>query len=308
MSSKQLLKDYQDAAKPLSRMYIAKELRELEDNEDKMTSLERDTYDFYVTEFKYEMLKMAGDNEPSETRWHLLSKELTDGIINMDIDYKFSHELAGGVKTDIYTKGLRFDGYVFNSLGFYFNLDDNKEQSYNLNYFKLNTPDKGVISSASNVLPPYSLDAMDAGSLQSPNVSELNYDEIDAQFSYQIGKFTLSLEKSNNIWGYGENGNVIFSNKAPSYPQFKMRVPLSDNIDFVYFHAELNSNVIDSTLSYYSITPGNSEYRQVDHMKYLAAHEIEMMLWNGVDLSIGESVVYSDRGPSAHLYDSRHVV
>ena len=87
-----------------------------------MTSLERETYEFYVTEFKYEILKLAGDTEPSETRWHVLSKELTDGILNMDIDYKFSHELAGGVKTDVYTKGLRLDGYVYNSLGFYFNL------------------------------------------------------------------------------------------------------------------------------------------------------------------------------------------
>ncbi len=297
MSSKELLRDYKDAAKPLSRMYIAKELRELEESEDKMTSLERDTYEFYVMEFKYEMLKLAGDTEPSETRWHVLSKELTDGILNLDIDYKFSHELAGGVKTDVYTKGLRLDGYVYNSLGFYFNLDDNKELGSNLNFYKINTPDKGVISSTSSYLPPYSIDAIPQNLLISPKVSELDYDEIDAQFTYQIGRFSLSLEKSNNIWGYGENGNVIFSNKAPSYPQFKLRVPISDNVEFIYFHAELNSNAIDSALSYYSITPGASEYRQVDHMKYIAAHQIEMMLWNGVDFSLGESVVYSDRGP-----------
>ena len=178
--------------------------------------------------------------------------------------------------------------------GFTLILDDNKELGSNLNFYKINTPDKGVISSTTGYLPSYSLDA---DPLISPKVSELDYDEIDAQFTYQIGKFALSLEKSNNIWGYGENGNVIFSNKAPSYPQFKLRVPLSDNIEFVYFHAELNSNVIDSALSYYSITPGASEYRQVDHMKYIAAHQIEMMLWNGVDLSLGESIVYSDRGP-----------
>ena len=294
MSSKELLRDYKDAAKPLSRMYIAKELRELEDMEDKMTSIERETYEFYVTEFKYELLKLAGDNEPSETRWHILSKELTGGILNMDIDYQFSHELSGGIKTDLYTKGLRFDGYVFNSMGFYFNLDDNKEIGSNLNFYKLNTPDKGVVSSTGQNLPAYSLDV---DPLKSPALSELDYDEVDAQFTYQIGSFALSLEKSNNIWGYGENGNVIFSNKTPSYPMFKMRVPLCNDIEFVYFHAELNSNVIDSTLSYYSYTPGASEFREVDRSKFIAAHQLEMMIWNGVDFSIGESVVYSDRGP-----------
>jgi hypothetical protein len=295
MSSKRLLTNYMDAEKPLSRMYIAKELRELEDLEDQMTSVERETYDFYVAEFRYEILKLAGDNEPSEMRWHVLSRELNEGLLNLDIDYKFSHELSGGVATDIYTKGLRLDGYAFNSLGFYFNVDDNKEIGNRINYFRLHTPDKGVINSGGSLnLPSYSLDA---DPLASPAVSELDYDEIDAQLTYQIGKVVLSFEKSNNIWGYGENGNVILSNKAPSYPQVKIRVPLSDNIEFVYFHGELNSNVTDSSRSYTTVTSASSVFRNVDHMKYIAAHQLEFMLWKGVDVSLGESVIYSDRGP-----------
>jgi hypothetical protein len=125
------------------------------------------------------------------------------------------------------------------------------------------------------------------------------YDEVNAQFSWQIGAFTLSLEKMNNVWGYGRMNNVIFSDNTPSYPQFKMRVPFSKDIDFIYFHGELNSNVIDSTNSY-TVTyfnPAFSKFREVDHVKYIAAHQIEISLWRGVDFSIGESVVYSDKGP-----------
>jgi hypothetical protein len=79
---------------------------------------------------------------------------------------------------------------------------------------------------------------------------------------------------------------------------------LSKNIEFVYFHAELNSLVIDSALSYSVPYPaslsgnqGSQNFREVDAQKYMAAHMLEISLWHGVDFSIGESIVYSDRGP-----------
>jgi hypothetical protein len=61
----------------------------------------------------------------------------------------------------------------------------------------------------------------------------------------------------------------------------------------------LNSNVIDSSRLYKItyVNPAYSKYRDIERAKYIAAHQIEISLWNGVDFSIGESVVYSDRGP-----------
>jgi hypothetical protein len=121
---------------------------------------------------------------------------------------------------------------------------------------------------------------------------------MDAQLSWHIGKIELSLEKLKNIWGYGERGQVILSDKAPAYPQIKLRVPLSKRIDFVYFHAELNSNIVDSALSYHTFSSGLVDYyRPVDHAKYMAAHQLEFTVIDGLNLSIGESIVYSDRGP-----------
>ena len=295
MDAKGCLSHYQDAAKPLSRMYLAKQLKELEPFGERMTSLERATYEFYKTEFHYELLSLAGDSEPSEARWHLFSKGIDGGIINLDVGYALTAENDGRLKNTLSTKDLKFYGYAFNSVGFYFNLDDNKQWGSNINYYRLNTPAKGVINSAgSSNLPSYSLDLFP---LSNPKLQELNYDEIDAQFTWQVGAFTFSLEKMNNIWGYGENGNIIFSNKAPSYPQVKMRVRISEGFDFVYFHGSLNSNVTDTVKSYYVNYNGFSSLREVDHSKYIAAHQIEIMLWKGIDLSFGESIVYSDRGP-----------
>ena len=98
MDAKGYLSNYQDAAKPLSRMYLAKQLKELETFHEVMTSLERATYEFYKTEFNYELLSLAGDPEPSETRWHLFSKEIDQGIINLDIGYALTAENDGGLK------------------------------------------------------------------------------------------------------------------------------------------------------------------------------------------------------------------
>jgi len=302
MEARQLLIDYKDAALPLSRMQVATYLAALENKTDEMSRVERETFEFLKTEFNYELLKIAGDPQPSETRWHVLSRELTDGIFNLDADVNYWRTYTDGKLTSNTTVGLKTYGYAYDNVGFYFNLDDNHEKGLNISYSRftddqldhsglsntdkayykrVKTPSRGVIVSAASAR------------------DDFQYDETNAQFSWQIGAFTLSLEKMNNVWGYGRNGTVIFSDHAPSYPQLKLRVPLSKDIEFVYFHGELNSDVIDSSSSYYVTYPNQdySKFREVDHSKYIAAHQLEISLWKGVDFSIGESVVYSDRGP-----------
>jgi hypothetical protein len=302
METRQLTRNYKDAAMPLSRIQIADAMIALEPKVDNMTRVERETYEFLKTEFNYEILKISGDTEPSETRWHVYSYKLSQGILNFDINYSISKMFSGHQSTYYRSQGIKTYGYVFNNVGFYFNIVDNLEKGDNINYSRLNdkaisqctwlsnadqdyynrikTPLRGVIPSQIN------------------GANQFQYDEMNAQLSWQIGSFTFSLEKMNNIWGYGKNGTVIFSDNAPSYPQIKMQVPISKDINFVYFHGELNSNVTDSSRLYTIIHPFYPPRdRNVDRLKYIAAHQIEISLWNGVDLSIGESVVYSDRGP-----------
>ncbi len=303
MEAHQLLVDYKDAAKPLSRMQIASAFITLEKHVDEMTRVERETYEFLKTEFNYEILKISGDAEPSETRWHIFSHELDQGILNFDIDYSQTRTSTGKQVTSDRAQGFKTYGYVFNNVGFYFNIDDNLEKGDNLNYSRMNDRQLDNVGFSSSLDRDYykRVKTPLRGIIPSEGVQSNNYqyDEVNAQFSWQIGAFTLSLEKMNNVWGYGRMNNVIFSDNTPSYPQIKMRVPFSKDIDFIYFHGELNSNVIDSTNSY-TVTyfnPAFSKFREVDHVKYIAAHQIEISLWRGVDFSIGESVVYSDKGP-----------
>ncbi|MBI3003857.1 MAG: hypothetical protein HYY49_00390 [Ignavibacteriales bacterium] len=279
MEAKGLLTNYRDAALPLSRRDIARKLLTLEEKSDSMTGVERAEYSFLKEEFQYERSSLLGDAEPSEIRWHLLSQALTGGILNLDLDYTLRQHYMGPDKSSFRGQGLKIYGYAFEDVGFYFNWIDYRERGTGLNPAKAHTADPGVV-------------------IQKNIGDVIEYNNIDAQLTLRLGGFEFSLEKTKNLWGYGRNGRVILSDKAPSYPQIKMRVPLSDNIDFVYFHAELNSDVLDSIRSYYTYSSSLSNFfRPVNRLKYLAAHQIEFSPWEGVDISLGESVVYSDRGP-----------
>lgn len=279
MQANHLLSNYRDAMKPLSRLYIAQQLMDLDSVANQMNPVDRSEYEFLKTDFQFEIAKLSGDPEPSETRWHVFSTDLTGGIFNFDLDYRNAYSKFGSGHDDYQGKGIKMQGYVFDDVGYYFNWFDETETGNVLNPMKVNTPDPGIVIES-----------------QAPN--KMAYSNTDVQLSWHIGKIEFSLEKMKNIWGYGERGQIILSNKAPSYPQFKLRVPLSKRIDFVYFHAELNSNIVDSTLSYYTYSSQlKNYYRPVDHSKFMAAHQLEFTIVDGLNLSLGESVVYSDRGP-----------
>lgn len=281
MESKGYLSDYRDAARPLPRIVIAQALKALEPSLQRMTAVERDLYNFYVTEFKYELLLLEGDPEPSEIRWHVFSTELFGGQMNVDANYHQSYKQEGTELTRLRTMGLKTYGYAYKTVGYYFNLVDNVERADKLNPTRRYSSDPGIVVASQ------------------PQPHEIQYDENDAQLTLQLGAVALSLEKNTNVWGYAQRGEVIFSRRAPSYPMVKLRFPLSSYIDFVYFHGELNSDIVDSSRSYQMVYPSTtfSPFRRVDHSKYIAAHQIEITITKGLELALGESVVYGDRGP-----------
>ncbi|MCX7983282.1 MAG: hypothetical protein N3A63_00010 [Bacteroidetes bacterium] len=279
MESKGYITSYRDAALPLSRKEIAYYLQSLEEQVQYLTNNEKDSYYFFTTEFKYELLLLEGDQEPSEIRWHALTTKLFEGQMNLDPNIWFQWRKEGNEITRIRTLGLKLYGYAYNTVGYYFNIVDNVETGDNLNPKRLYTDEKGIVVSTI------------------PSPHEFHYDENDVQLTVQVGRVTASIEKISNVWGYGERGSVIFSQRPPTFPLVKLRFPLSKSIDFVYFHGELNSDVVDSTSSYLVVHPNYTTFRRVDHPKYIAAHQIEFSIVSGIDISLGESVIYSDKRP-----------
>jgi len=196
MEARQLLVDYKDAAKPLSRMTLARMLKSLDPRIKEMTRVERETYEFLVTEFKYELLKLAGDIEPSEVRWHLYSTEISKGIMNLDINYRLAKSFLQGDQTNIRTQGVKLYGYAFEDLGFYFNWVDNRETGINVNYNRQHTSMPGVVPNTINI---------------SPGNTIFEHNENDVQFTWQVGSFAFSLEKRTVISGDMERTGMLSS-------------------------------------------------------------------------------------------------
>ena len=163
-------------------------------------------------------------------------------------------------------------GYIGRNFGFYANLRDNNE-SVGLEYPEYFTLRQGQI------YKPGSKSGVDFSEMKGGIVASWNW-----------GSF--GLVKDRPMWGNNYHGANIFSGKAPSFPYIQLHLNPVKWFDFTYFHGWLNSNVIDSSRSYYS---GNT-YRVVYRNKFLAANMFTFIPWRGLNLSFGNSIVYSDNG------------
>ena len=126
----------------------------------------------------------------------------------------------------------------------------------------------------------------------------INYDRTIAAITYSWNWGFVSLRKDYNKWGTGYNGNLILSDKAPSFPfiQFKMK-PI-DWLEFNYIHGDLISSINDS-LTIRNSGGSRGHVQLVD--KYFASHFLTADIFTNLKLSLGESIVYSDRFEPIYL-------
>lgn len=291
MEAKQIILGYRDEMKPLTRESIAEFLIQIDTTSMTMTDIEMEEQFFYKEEFYQELVNLGYENVIEE-RWHLYQYIGNPGKFNFDLVGGFSyHERPDKKNTKITSNGLNAYGYIGDKTGAYFNFRDNHE-------------------SGSFVDPVISVPPASAGVIirkYSPIPAEVvsrnffprfvEYDQIDAQLNVDLSFATISVEKMHNVWGAGERGNIILSNKAPSFPQIKLRAPLGENIDFVYIHGWLHSNMNDSIRSYNVNDFGSPLTRIIYKQKFIAAHMLEFTPWDGVDIAIGESEIYGGRNP-----------
>jgi len=124
----------------------------------------------------------------------------------------------------------------------------------------------------------------------------VNYSDLKANISYKFKNGQLSFGQNNILWGIGENSSIVLSDKAPSYPFIRLDYSPLKWLKFNYFNAWLNSNIIDSNNTYHTNTSGvMGDIRYFYLPKFLASHSITIQPTKGLQIAIGESIVYSDR-------------
>lgn len=276
MEAKQIITDYRDAVKPLSRSDIARFLIQIDTTDQILSEVDQDQIFFYKEEFFQELQNLQYENLIEE-RWHLYQYQSEPANFNVDVIGGYTYHIRADKKnTNVTSNGFSTYGYVGKQLGLFFYLRDNHEAGTYLDPKHSLTPNPAVVPSR-NLIPRY-----------------FEHDEIDAQVNVDVGFVTLSVEKMANTWGDGQRGSLILSDKAPSYPQIKLRAKLGKDIDFTYLHGWLYSDIIDSLRSY---AVSGIDFRRIYKQKFIAAHMVEFTPWNGVDLSLGESEIYGSRNP-----------
>lgn len=279
MEAKQVITGYRDAVKPLSRSVIAAFIIQIDTTSRTLTPVEQEEQFFYKEEF-YQELEHLGYENLIEERWHLYRYQRGVTSVNFNAIAGFSYQSRpDGSFTRVISNGLQMYGYISSAFGISFSMRDNEEAGSSVSGTHPLTPDPAQV--LNNVKPGH-----------------VYYDPTDVQVNWDLGFVTISAEKMHNIWGTGERGNVILSDKAPSYPQIKIRAHLSDDIDFTYLHGWLFSDILDSARMYQvPNVPGSLGVRDVYRSKYIAAHILEASLWDGVDIAVGESQIYASRNP-----------
>ncbi len=168
--------------------------------------------------------------------------------------------------------GASLFGYIGKNLGFYTSVRDNNE-------------------SLLIIAPEYFV--------QKPGVPVKNFGSDGVDYSEARGGITyawkwgvLGLVKDHIEWGTGYNGTNIQSGRTPSFAMIKLQLKPAKWFELNYFHGWLVSDIVDSSRSYWS----NGVYRTVFYQKYIASNMFTFYPIKHLNISVGNSVVYSDVG------------
>ncbi len=121
-----------------------------------------------------------------------------------------------------------------------------------------------------------------------------DFSEFRGGITYSWDWGTVGFVKDQVQWGNHYGGANILSGRAPSFPMVNLELKPFKWLQFRYFHAWLVSEVIDSTRSYTYTTPSSSRFRAVYRNKHIAANLFTISPWSTLDVSFGNSIVYSD--------------
>lgn len=272
-----------DLIKPINRVDIQFALNELTLKKGQLTQIEKLELNFYFQEYKtfnsndsvVQIIKKDINN-----RWRFFNVLNSDFELHADPIIGLNRITTDNKNTNQLSSGFE----IWGSIG------KNKNWGYQV-YYRDFTETGNIISNNLNESPE--LGRILVGS---QNNNSINYSDIRASLNYKFKNGNFSAGKDNFIWGYGENGNIVLSNKVPSYPYIRLDYNPIKWLSFNYTHAWLNSNITDSSLSYLNNSGRlENDKRIIFVQKYLATHSIQITPMKGLNLAIGESIIYSDK-------------
>lgn len=279
--------EFDDLIKPVSRKEISLKLGQLKEKESELTKTERLELNFYLKEFA-EFSGIAKDTlllarKDEFARWRALSIREKGFLLNLEPI--FSAGIRKGKNTSVseWGNGLAFWGHAGKNISFQAYFEDITESGTGVDSIRKFTPREGIIRTVTL------------------NQSSINYSRFKGNLTYAWGNGSLSVGNNQILWGYGENSRIVLSEKVPAYPNIRLDYRPLKWLQFNYTHGWLHSGLIDTARTY---PKGNTVYgtdREFYIQKFFASHSLNFYPTKGLSLSIGESIVYSDRLKFAYL-------
>lgn len=268
---------------PLSRKEISSQLISLKDSSHKLSVIEKKELTFYLQEYA-EFNSGKSDSttflkKDQNNRWRFLTIDKEGFILRGEPVLGIETFFGQGKSVIKNGGGLQFWGHI------------NKNISFQAYFTEINEFGNGIdtikqFSNETGVVKTQNID---------PKSRTLNYSNFRGSISYDIGKASISFGSDQLQWGYGENGKLVMSDKAPSYPFIRLDYQPLKWLKFHYAHNWLQSGIIDSARTY---NKGNQIYgteRELFVSKFMATHSLNFFPVNGLALSVGESIIYSDK-------------
>lgn len=264
--------EFHDEVLPLGRATIASYLKEIYLRRGELNPTEKKQLDWYIKEYHQE-------TGIGEDRYYLYS--YTDSLFRFNtipiLEYTLFNEKGSGHRR---AGGFSFWGTYGDYFSASFDFRDVGEFGKNIDSNRYFTPQRGGVPREVN------------------GGFELSDAKGSVTYNWKWG--SVSLIKDYFQWGHGKFGQLIYSWKASSYTRLQLQFNPVDWFRFHYFHGFLSSLVIDSAASYPTglVIQGNTVYSERFISKYVVANMLSLTPWEELDVSFGNSVIYSGSGIS----------
>lgn len=283
---------FNDIIQPIERNTIATKLNQLYQEKERLTSIELKELEFYLQEYKQDM---ATDSlikneigffvKDAYQRPRMFFIHTKDFSMNLDPNVSTSFIGGSGQSITQVSNGLNLWGKVGKKWGYQILYRDVTELGTVQKYYTVNKldfrrqdPKTGIILVGIN------------------DAKKINHSDVRATINYSFKNGSISFGKDQIVWGYGENGRIVLSDRAPSFPLIRFDYNPIKWMRFNYFHGWLNSEIVDSTKTYPTYNGGVSgDVRIINRQKFIASHTLQFNLKKGLDIAIGESIIYSDQ-------------
>ena len=264
------------SVKPYSRKTVAELLQKIEVQKDKLSNRQKKELTWYLNEYQLDLhfkSKKTGNIDLYKPNANTSFSLHPLGFYYGDSSSQFVIKPIWGVTYHFNDNGSMYHRWggaeaygSKGSWGFYASLRDNHES----------VP----------ISKPAYLTQRTGG-----NYKGLDYSEMLGGITYKKDWISVGLVKDFYTIGTNYAGSNIISNRAPSFAHIKLNLTPWDWFEFNYMHGWLISNVIDSAHSYIL---NDGIRRDVMHKKYIASNMFTFRPWRTLNLSFGNSIIYSD--------------